>query len=137
MRRRLMSGGAVISLFVATGLAGMSGATSAATPGDQRVTNGNPGTPFPQNKQNEPGLALDPSSPKTLVAGSNDEIDLGPCRGSSCPFTPGVGVSGVYFSFDGGVAGLSPPTTVTATAPARRSGTGRSGRCPTTSKPAW
>jgi len=102
MRRRLMSGGAVISLFVATGLAGMSGATSAATPGDQRVTNGNPGTPFPQNKQNEPGLALDPSSPKTLVAGSNDEIDLGPCRGSSCPFTPGVGVSGVYFSFDGG-----------------------------------
>ena len=76
--------------------------------GDTLVTVGSPTTPFPQNKQNEPALAVDPSHPNVLVAGVNDEIDLAPAVGSSAPFTPGVGVSGVYFSFDGGKSWAQP-----------------------------
>lgn len=59
---------------------------------------------FPQNKQNEPGLALDPTN-GDLIAGSNDELDEPLCTGAgtaaspgSCPFAPNVGNSGVYVS---------------------------------------
>src|SRR3954469_18944321 len=66
------------------------------------VNTGSRATPFPQNKQNEPSVAIDPANPNVAVAGSNDEIDEPPCSGSDCPFAQGVGNSGVYFSFNGG-----------------------------------
>lgn len=67
---------------------------------------------FPTNKQNEPTIAVDPTNPLLLVAGSNDEQDQPPCgpgpvRGAGaaandCSFFPGVGTDGVYTSSDGG-----------------------------------
>src|SRR4051794_16722097 len=72
------------------------------------VTDDSPATMFPQNKQNEPTVAIDPTNPSVLAAGSNEEIDEGPCDGSNCPFVQGVGNSGIYFSFNGG-AEVSPP----------------------------
>jgi hypothetical protein len=78
------------------------GAGTALAEGDSLVTIGSPSGPFPQNKQNEPAVAVDPINPSLAVAGVNEEIDNAPCSGSDCSFTPGIGDSGVYFSFDGG-----------------------------------
>ena len=67
-----------------------------------------PSTDFPQNKQNEPSVAIDPMHPDVLVAGANDEIDEPKCGGSECPFAQGIGNSGIYFSFDGGTTWTQP-----------------------------
>ena len=105
MRRSFM-------LVILMGTIGLVAPAAAAAAGDALVTVGSPqgvGT-FPENKQNEPGLALDASHPHRLAAGSNDELDLALCNGSDCAFTPGVGVSGVYFSLDGTSANWVQPT---------------------------
>src|SRR4051812_18781950 len=107
--RRLL----VVPIVVAGVMWGGAAAAEAFNP-DVLVSNGSPPRPFSQNKQNEPAIAIDAAHPNVLVAASNDEIDMEACNAgddTTCPFTPGVGVSGVYFSFNNGTSWTQPTYT--------------------------
>jgi hypothetical protein len=115
-----IEGGEMKNRWLALLLAGLAAVLALGIPGalaaigDTLVSVGSPPAPFAQNKQNEPGLAIDAHNPFVLAAGSNEEIDVEACNAgdpTSCPFTDGVGTSGIYFSFDGGNTWIQPTYT--------------------------
>ena len=113
----------LFAAIIAAAIVPLAPSLASAQTGGVLVSAGSPSSPFPQNKQNEPAAAIDPLNPQIVVAGANDEIDVAPCAGSSCPFTPGVGTSGVYFSTDGGSSWSQP----TYSGFSARTGTGQVG----------
>lgn len=66
-----------------------------------------PSNHFPQNKQNESPIAVNPLDPNNVITGANDEIEEPNCTPatggpSSCPFSPTTDTTGVYWTTDGG-----------------------------------
>jgi hypothetical protein len=109
--KRLLRAGPILATVVLI-LAAVAGATAYGS--DTRVTIGSPPAPFTQNKQNEPAVAVNPANPSIAAAGANEEIDLEACNNradTTCPFTGGVGTSGVYFSDTSGSTWTQPTYT--------------------------
>jgi hypothetical protein len=82
------------------------------------VSVGSPHDVVTTSHQNEPVVAMDAHAPNVLVAGSNDYIDQQVCpeelvtQTATCDdFSAGIGVSGVYFSFDSGNSWIQPTYT--------------------------
>ena len=111
------AGSALCALGAAVPAVQVAGAAPTAT--GALVSVGSPTGSHPQNAQNEPALAVDPTSPNILAAGGNDLVDTQPCSkqasttAGTCYFplgtyTLGVGLMGVYFSFDSGHSWIQP-----------------------------
>ena len=107
MRRTSVLFAAALAALLATPITAYAGS-------DTMVSAGSPPSPFSQNKQNEPAVAIDAHSPNIIAAGSNDNIDMEACNAgddTTCPFTGGVGGSGIYFSMDAGQTWTQPTYT--------------------------
>ena len=112
------SAGLALTLTVATmlGFATPVAANPGAT--NAEVSVGSPHDIAPRSHQNEPVVAMDAHNPDVLVAGSNDYIDQQACpediatETATCDdFTAGIGLTGVYFSFDRGKTWIQPTYT--------------------------
>jgi hypothetical protein len=109
MHTRRIARGAVTGLLAVCAAAAAPAAASFAQ--ESRVMEGSPTTPFSQNKQNEPAVAIDQEHPNVLAAGANDNIDMEACNAgtdNTCPFTDRVGASGISFSTDSGATWTQP-----------------------------
>ncbi len=118
MRRLPISVASAVAMLLA--VVG-SGSSSLARPQatDALVSVASPQDQHPENTSNEPSLAVDPTRPNILAAGSNDLVDMQPCSeeasttAGACSFplgtfNLGVGLSAVYFSFDSGHTWIQP-----------------------------
>jgi len=102
--RRLAKLLALVSVTAALAVPVTAGAQTAET----KVSVAGPTTPYLPNAVNEPALAIDANHPDVLAAGANDLVDSAPCKGSSCDLTPDIGISGIYFSLNGGESWTQP-----------------------------